>query len=180
MAEDVNVEFPTRPEKVGFMENITIVPIIPDNPKGELINFNYSRDFKVMGTLYSVPPLWNSRIVAGKLEGGDSLLNVTDTEVQSYEIEGTSQRKFTVHLNQFKRLSSVSCTISAVAWHDALEIFHDLVDPYLSMLSWKFHAPLVLSNVNGLDVETNYRYAKFIQPIPLISFSITSEACRTV
>ena len=175
MPEDVNINFPLRPEKAGLMENITIVPVLPDNPTGELKTLNHSRIFNVMGTLYSVPPLWNSHIVAGKLEGGETLLKVNESEVQSYEIESTGQRKFTVHLNQHKQISSISSIILAKSWQEALEIFHNLADPYLSMLSWKYHIPLVLSNVNGLDTETNYQYAKFIQPIPQVNFSVRLE-----
>ncbi|OKS88701.1 hypothetical protein [Mucilaginibacter polytrichastri] len=175
MAEDIKMDFPLRPEKEGLMETITIVPVVQDNPEGELKVYTHLRNFKVMGTLYSIPPIWNSQIVAGKLEGGTTLLKASETEYQSYDMEVTGARKFTVHLNQFKQLSSVSCTIAAKSWQEALQVFHDMIDPYLSLMSWRYHVPLVLSNVNGTDTETTYQYAKFIQSIPEKLFSLTQE-----
>jgi len=175
MAEDIKMGIPLRSEKEGLMETITIVPVVQDNPDGELKVYSHPRNFKVMGTLFSVPPIWNSQVFAGKLEGGTTLLKISETELQLYEIEGSGARKFIVHLNQFKQLSSVSSTISAKSWQEALQIFHDLVDPYLSLMSWRFHVPLVLSNVNGTDLETNYQYAKFIQPIPEKVFALMLE-----
>ncbi|HEY8660787.1 MAG TPA: hypothetical protein VIL78_17255 [Hanamia sp.] len=175
--EEFNMNVQLRPENAGLMETLTIVPMTATNPTGAKKNAMNLREFKIMGTIFSVPPLWNSNVVSGKLSGGSSLLQIEESEYQSFEITRSIDQAstFTVHLNEHKQLSAISCTLKATNWDLALKAFHNFVNPYLSLLSWKYHVPLTISNINGIDIENECSHANFIQPIPIRTIKIMGE-----
>jgi hypothetical protein len=164
--DELRLEVSLSPAKEGLMETITIIPVFKENPDAEFKRFDHLREFKMMATIVSIPPLWNNNVVAGKLSGGSSLLKFIEKEekIGSYNIE-TSDGSFTVHLNEQKELSSASTTLKAKDFNGAIKFFLSLVNPYLSILSWKYKVPLTLSNINGIDIENSYQFAKFIQPV---------------
>ena len=173
-SNELSAEVQLDPVKEGLMETITIVPNSKENPNAEFKKFSNLREFKMMATIVSIPPLWNNNVVAGKLLGGNSLLKVVekDEKIGSYNIE-TSDGSFTIHLNELKELSSVSSILKARDFNGAIKDFLSLVNPYLSILSWKYHIPLTLSHINGFDLENSYQSAKFIQPIAQKAMQIT-------
>ncbi|HVW14610.1 MAG TPA: hypothetical protein VHB54_12320 [Mucilaginibacter sp.] len=159
-----SADFPLDPKKEGLMETVMIVPVTKDNPRGERTTPNNLREFNMMATIVSIPPLWNNKIVAGQLVGGSTLLKLIDQQLGSYTIE-THNGTFSIHLNEYKELAATQATIKAVDFSTAAKDFQTLVNPYLSILSWKYKVPLSLSNINGVDSETQIQSSKFIQPI---------------
>ncbi len=163
-ANNNSADLPLDPKKEGLMETFTLVSVTKDNPKGERKILNNLREFNVTATIVSIPPLWNNKIVAGQLVGGNTLLKLIDQNVGSFKIE-TNNGTFSIHLNDQKELAAAQSTIKAINFDSAAKAFQTLVNPYLSILSWKYKVPLSLSNINGIDLETQIKSSKFIQPI---------------
>jgi hypothetical protein len=173
LSKDAEAAIPFDPAKEGLMDTITLVPVTEANSKGEYKNYFNLREFKMMASIVSIPPIWNNNIVAGKLVGGSSLLKIDENgeKIGSYDIQ-LINKPFTIHLNEFKQLASVSSTLKARDFNSALKDFLSLINPYLSILSWQYHVPLTLSNVNGIDIENQYQFSKFIQPFAQKSMQI--------
>ncbi|MHB1107151.1 MAG: hypothetical protein ACYCZ2_12375 [Lutibacter sp.] len=155
----------TDPERGGLMETLIIVPVLeniePINP------FRLSsklRDFELKCSISSAPILWEQNITSGSLPPGSSLLKIATKGGQSLSIE-TDKSSFIIHLNPDKEMAAISATIQAESWEDALALFNSLVNPYLSLLSWKYNVPLTISNISGMDVDYKIQTIKFIQPI---------------
>jgi len=152
------------PSLGGKTQTYFVVPQVHGAEQGPEGAVQGEREFDVWGALTSQPRLWDAQVPKlGEPPQGNSLIFFLP---KGYlEVEGGVPQKpirFQIYTNDEGFLSGVKSRLTAERWSEAIEVFRQALDPFLSTLSWQYQVPLMLASVGGMDLTNGVMFQEHV------------------